>query len=256
MQIDWITVSAQIVNFLILVWLLKHFLYQPVMTAMERREQRISDRLNEAREREQQAEDRLRQYQDKTDELERRRDEILNQASSDVEHKKKEMLDRARDDVAELRANWQRQVGEEKREFLDKLRRQAAGAIQSLARKALSDLADAELEERIVHAFIERLKSLDKETRKAMARTSDPVRIASAFELDSAVRGHLTRSIHEHIADGVEVNYTQSPELLGGIQLSSGGRRLSWNLDDYLDELTDRIEETFTPIETAREEDK
>ncbi len=48
MAIDWITVSAQIVNFLILVWLLKHFLYQPIIRAMDRREQRVSERLNEA----------------------------------------------------------------------------------------------------------------------------------------------------------------------------------------------------------------
>ena len=45
MDVDWITVSAQIVNFLILVWLLKRFLYRPVLNAMNRREQRIHQRL-------------------------------------------------------------------------------------------------------------------------------------------------------------------------------------------------------------------
>ena len=44
MQIDWITVAAQIVNFLILVWLLQHFLYGPITRAMQRREQRIAER--------------------------------------------------------------------------------------------------------------------------------------------------------------------------------------------------------------------
>ncbi len=48
MQIDWLTVIAQIVNFLILVWLLKRFLYQPVINAMDQREQRIAERLQKA----------------------------------------------------------------------------------------------------------------------------------------------------------------------------------------------------------------
>ncbi|MEA1889358.1 MAG: hypothetical protein U9N50_06190 [Pseudomonadota bacterium] len=254
MEIDWITVSAQIVNFLILVWLLKRFLYQPVIRAMERREQRISDRLNEAQEREQQAGEKVQRYQDKQEELEQNHDEILNKAKDEAEQEKKQMLDDAREEVAEKRANWQRQASDEKKEFLNGLRHQATDTIQALARKALSDLADAELEERVIHTFIEQLKSLDKEARKAMAQTSEPVRITSAFELGSAVRGRLTRAIHEHLTDGIEVDYRQSSELICGIELSSGGRQLSWNLADYLEELKTRIDETFTPIAATKEE--
>lgn len=254
MAIDWITVSAQIVNFLILVWLLKRFLYQPVIRAMERREQRIADRLNAAEEREQQAIEKIRCYQNKTDELERQRDRILTKAREEAEHKKRQILDEAREKVAETRANWQRQASNEKAEFLDNLRRQVTDATQAIVRKALADLADTDLEERVVQIFITQLKSLDHETRKAMAQTSEPVHVSSTFELDSAVRSRLTRAIHEHLVDGIEVCYTQSPELLCGIELSSGGRRLSWNLADYLGALMTRIEKTFTPIEAAREE--
>ena len=62
MAIDWMTVSAQIVNFLLLVWLLKRFLYQPVLSAMDRREQDIAERLGAALDREQQAEAKIQQY--------------------------------------------------------------------------------------------------------------------------------------------------------------------------------------------------
>lgn len=254
MAIDWITVSAQIVNFLILVLLLKRFLYQPVMRAMDRREQRIANRLNDAQEREQQANEKEQRYQDKQNELEQTRDHILHKAEEEAERKKKQMLDEAREEVAKTRTHWQRQVSDEKAEFLDSLRHQVADAIQSLARKALDDLADTDLEQRIVQVFITQLTSLDSETRKAMLQTDETVRISSTFELDSAVRGQLTRTIHEHLADGIDVNYTQSPELLCGIELSCAGRRLSWNLADYLEELTTRIEEAFTSIETSREE--
>lgn len=255
MAIDWITVSAQIVNFLILVWLLKRFLYQPVMRAMDRREQHIAERLNEAQEREQQANQKAQRFQEKTEELDRRREEILARFKEQAEEQKKQMLDEARVEVARTRANWQRQVNREKAEFLGNLRRQAAEVIQAIARKVLGDLADAELEERIIHTFLEQLKSLDKDVRKALAYTSEPVRIASTFELDATVRSRLTRAIHEHLVDGIDVDYTQSPALLSGVELTLGGRRLSWSLADYMQELTARIEEAFSPIEPAKEGD-
>lgn len=254
MQIDWITVSAQIVNFLLLIWLLKRFLYAPVMRAMERREQRIAERLNEAHEREQAADRAAEEHREKSKALERERDQILTEARSAVETQKKEMLEEARASVAEARMSWQRQVYQEKQEFLENLSRQASETVQAIARKALRDLADAELEEQIVRTFIERLKSLDKSTRQAMAQTADDVRIASTFELDPAVRGRLTRAIHEYIAEGLDVGYERAPELLCGIEITSAGRRLSWNLAQYLGELGERVEERLSLVEAGTED--
>ena len=56
MQIDWFTVVAQIVNFLILAGLLAKLLYRPIVSAMQEREERIAARMQAAQEREQAAE--------------------------------------------------------------------------------------------------------------------------------------------------------------------------------------------------------
>ncbi len=45
MLIDWFTVGAQVLNFLILVWLLQHFLYKPILAAIDAREKRIADQF-------------------------------------------------------------------------------------------------------------------------------------------------------------------------------------------------------------------
>lgn len=254
MAIDWITVSAQIVNFLILVWLLKRFLYKPVMRAMERREQRITERMTEAQQREQQAKDTINDYQQKTEELQRKQDEILAAAKAEAEQQKWQLIDEARVEVATTRENWQRQADLEKQEFLTNLRHQSSDAILTIARKALTDLAESELEEQVIQAFINKLKSLDKEFRKSMSDTSEPVRIVTAFELNPTVRSRVTRAVHEHLADGIEVQYAESRELIFGIELTSGGRRLSWNLADYLEQMSNRVEEAFAPTETTSTE--
>lgn len=254
MTIDWITVSAQVVNFLILVWLLKRFLYQPVMNAMERRERRITERLQEAQEREQKAGEAETEFHRRRDELDSKRSELLRQARADAEDEKHRLLEDARADVAESREQWRRQVEAEKQEFLDDLRRHAARSIQAAASRAIGDLAGVPLQEQIIATFLERLRSLDAEARKALAHASGPMQVTTAFELDSAARGRLTRAIHEQLAADIDVDYAQADELICGIALKRGGQRLSWNLADYLEELGEHVEEAFNPAAGGRVE--
>jgi F-type H+-transporting ATPase subunit b len=121
MSIDWITVSAQIVNFLILVWLLKRLLYQPVLNAMARREERIVNSQNEADERASSAEDQRREFFEKTQQLEKQRDELLAQAREAAQSEHRELLETARGEVAESRTAWLQQLQNEKGDFLEQL---------------------------------------------------------------------------------------------------------------------------------------
>lgn len=246
MQIDWLTVIAQIVNFLILVYLLKRFLYQPVIQAMDRREQRIAERLEQAEQREQTAAEEASRLKEQQDELSQRRDELITEAEEKAEERKRALLSEAREAVAQTRRQWEQQSEKEKEAFLRDLRTQVAELFPTLARQALSGLANAELEEQILHSFIARLASLDEESRAALAPVDGPVRIRTSFELGSTERSRLTRAVHEHVTPDAEIDYDVSSELLCGIDLAAGGRRLSWSLADYLDQLTGRIEAAIT----------
>ncbi|MGD8569933.1 MAG: F0F1 ATP synthase subunit B [Gammaproteobacteria bacterium] len=253
MQIDWITVSAQIVNFLILVWLLKRFLYQPVLRAMGRREEHIADRLNQANDREQQAQQQREQYQNKQKELDQQHDEILAKANEEADQEKHRLLDEARSEVENKKHHWQQQLAQEKEEFLKSLRDQAGDIIQHMTRKALSDLANGTLEQHMVESFIDRLESLDDDTRRALANTQETIQVNTSFELDSGMRSQLTQTIHENIGNGIDVQYDQLPELVCGIELVTGGQQLSWNINHYLDDLTARIEQAFAGANISQE---
>ena len=63
MLIDWFTVSAQVVNFLILVWLMKRFLYKPILHAIDAREQRIAKKIADADAKRAEAEKEREQWQ-------------------------------------------------------------------------------------------------------------------------------------------------------------------------------------------------
>jgi hypothetical protein len=84
MLIDWFTVGAQVVNFLILVWLLKRFLYKPILHAIDERERRIAKELADADTRKTEAEKERDKFQKRNDEFDEQREELLSKAKGEA----------------------------------------------------------------------------------------------------------------------------------------------------------------------------
>jgi len=244
MQIDWLTVAAQVVNFLILVYLLKRFLYKPVTAAMTRRQQRVEDRLQQSREREAQAEHERERLHQRLEQLEQQRDKIMQEAREKAEQERQQLLDEARDESEASRQRWQQQAEDEKDRFLEGLRRETTAGFEQLARKALTDLADVELEAQMVHQLIAKLDALDEDMRQQLAGASagEQVQINTRFTLAESQRRQLTEAIQQQLGEQREVAYQESSKLLCGIELRVGGQRLGWTLADYLDRFEERLD--------------
>lgn len=252
MQIDWLTVAAQIVNFLVLVWLLKRFLYGPITKAMERREERIATRLREAEEKREAAEAEAEAYRDKQAELDRQSKELLEEARRAAAEERRSLEQAARDEVAARKRGWLEQLTAERRSFAEDLRRRSADAFYAVARRALGDLADAELEAQLVQAFIRQLGALDDETvekiRAASGTDGGDVVVESRFALDANLKRQLTRALHDRLGEDVRVDYAEAEGLDVGIALVAGSQQVAWTIGHYLDDLEHAVDE-----ELARE---
>jgi alternate F1F0 ATPase F0 subunit B len=170
LQIDWLTVAAQIVNFLVLVWLLQRFLYKPITNAMRRREERIEERLSEAKSARTEAEKEAEALRRKEAELEDSKAEILNAAREEADALRERLEAEIREEMEEKRAAWQAHLAEERDAFVTSLRRQAGKKVLEITERVLSDYADSDTAERVVATFAERLKALDAETREKMTK--------------------------------------------------------------------------------------
>ncbi len=73
MPIDWFTVVAQAFNFLILVWLLKRFLYKPILHAIDEREKGIAAQLAEADAKKAEAQEERNDFQHKNEAFDQER---------------------------------------------------------------------------------------------------------------------------------------------------------------------------------------
>lgn len=241
MHVDWVTVTAQVVNFLILVYILKRFLYRPVQTAMERRRRQVAERLEEAAQRERMAEEARVNHERQMSDFEDSKATLLLEARDMVDDERKVWLDEARREVEAARRDWHQALERERTDTHDRLRAAVAECALEAARHLLEHLADADLERQMVDRFLERLAELDADQLRELRRAAGPVRVRSAFALEQGERERITQAVHHHLNNTIDVEYAAAPGLLGGVELSAGGLRIGWTLADHLDGLELRL---------------
>lgn len=241
MDVDWITVAAQIVNFLVLVWLLKRFLYGPILRAMEAREARIAESADQAERERKAAVLEADRYREMQRDLEVQRDVRLGQAQKEADTLRKSLQSAAREEVAGKRSEWIKNLDDEKEAFLDDIRQRSAEAFSAMARIAFSDLANEHLEDQIARRFEKALCGFDKDERKALEtacmRAGGQVSVRTGFELSPQRRRDVTTAIHEVITGEADIAFQTSRDLICGVELRVGGQVVRWSLDSFLDEV-------------------
>jgi len=239
-QIDWVTVAAQIVNFLVLVWLLQRMLYRPLTRALKAREEEVQSCLREAEAARETAETEAEAHRRALRELEDERHARLAAAEEEAEALRAAMTEKARDKVAERRAVWQAQLEDEKTAFLDRLRRRAGEAFITLARRALAEMADEDLVDRIAKVFARRLSALDldeKKHLKSAAAREETLSIRSSFPLSPTARTLVAEAVGGVLEREVSVDFREEPDLECGVVLAIGSRHVGWTLGEHLDAL-------------------
>ncbi len=241
MQIDWLTVVAQIINFLLLVWLLKHFLYQPVIHAMDKREELISSRLSEAEQRKADALNAKKKHENAIDQIAHNKQALEEAAIESVGKQRQKLLADARKEVAKRQAEWHQQINRDASNFIRDLKLHSANAIQSVTQRMLTDVANTNLDTQMLNAFLELLIDLESEPLNAIKDSSSPVLVTTAKALDESERHRITATLHELLGVEKAIDYQFSPNLVSGIEMEVAGFRIGWNLRDYLDEMADNV---------------
>ena len=246
MLIDWFTVLAQIVNFLVLVWLLKRFLYKPVLAAIAAREKTIVDQLKNADKKEADAQKERETFQLKNDEFDLQRATLLSQAKDEAKSERQRLFDEARQAADALAVKRQESLENEARNLSRSISRQTRQEVFSIARKALADLASTSLEERMVEAFIRRLREMDSSAKEVLAgairTSSEPVSVRSTFDLPEVLRAEIKSALNEIFSAEISIRFETRPDMVSGVELGANGQKLAWSIDDYLGSMEKGVE--------------
>lgn len=243
MQIDWVTVAAQIVNFLILVWLLHRVLYRPLNRALVERAEAVRRQLAETAAARHEAEAEAAAHRAAIRTVEAEREARLAEAEAEAEALRGEMTRRAHEEIAAHRAAWAEQMEEERAAFLDRLRRRAGGAFVALARNALAELSDRDLVDQIARVFARRLAALEIGERAQLAAAAEAgaaVEVLSTFPLSPEAQAIVAEAV-ERLIGRRDPAFRVEPELDCGVLLAVGARHVGWTLGEHLDAFEDEI---------------
>jgi len=251
MLIDWFTVGAQALNFLILVWLMKHFLYQPILNAIDGREKKIAAELADAATRKAEATKDRDDFQKKNEVFDRERTDLLTKAANDAKNQSNRLLDEAKNRADELGAKRQENLRTETANLHQELARRTRKEVFSIARKTLTDLANTGLEQRMVAVFTRRLREMNGDARKtldaALKSTVEPALVRSAFDLPAEERAAIQNAINETFSIDAHLRFETAPDLVSGIELTANGQKIAWSIADYLTSLDKAVGELLKP---------
>jgi len=250
MLIDSFTVIAQIINFLILIYLLKRFLFNRIIKIMDEREKQITDQMQDAEKAKEAAQKELDEQQKIREELQGKWNEMLAQAKKDAQKKREELVKEARSKIDEEQKNWREAILKQRTAFLRDLRHLSCEQVCQISRKVLSDLAGEKLENQLIENFLIQLGKLSKEEKDDFIRFIDKderkIWVDSSFQLTREKESEVRKILEKIIGDKIEINFKVSPKLICGIETRTEGKKISWNIENYLDGLEEQLKKAFT----------
>jgi F-type H+-transporting ATPase subunit b len=238
MLIDWFTVGAQALNFIILVWLLKRYLYKPILNAVDAREKRIAAELADADGKKAEAQKERDEFQHKNEQFDQQRAALMSKATDEANAERQRLLDEARKAADALSAKRQETLRSDAHNLNQAILRRTQQEVFAIARKALTDLATKSLEERMGEVFTHRLQTMDGKAKEGFAEAlktaSEPALVRSAFDLPAEQRGAIQKALNETFSAEVHVRFETAPDLVSGIELTTNGQKVGWSIADYL----------------------
>lgn len=249
MLIDWFTVAAQVLNFLILVWLMKRFLYQPVLDAIAAREQKIAAALADAAATQAEAKQQQDAFRQKNETFDEQRAGLLQQARDAAKAEGERLQAEAREAADADSAARAKALLADALHLRDELTRHTQDQVFDISRRVLGDLASVSLEQQACEIFIERLRGVAGTEQATLgdalkaASKADPALLRSAFELPAAQQAAIQTALDESFGQPIPLQFETTPELISGIELSAHGLKLAWSISDYLGALSVGLED-------------
>ena len=238
MELNWSTFLLEILNFLVLVWILKHFFYKPLQNVIARRQQDIEARVAEAEKMRSDAQQLQQQYESRQADWERERQQARDALQKEMKKTQARLEAELQDSLQQQRQRAEVVAQRQRREQLRQLEQQAVEQGGEFAARLLQQSAGPELESRLLKLLLDSLGQISTEQldelRAASQKNAQVVDVASAFPLPSNQRKEIASALGELLEGPVDCHFVEAPELIAGLRIAIGAWVLGANVRDEL----------------------
>jgi len=235
MEFNLSTFTLEIINFLVLVWILQRLFYKPVRAIIKRRKQQIDQTLADAARMRQEADELQNTYENRLLQWEKEKQFAMSQLHQQLETEKQQKLLILQEELEQQRNKSQ---SAQKRQQQELQRHQQTLALQNGSRFAallLRQAAGPELENRLVQLMFDQLQQLPEACQQLLdSKTTLDISISSVYPLSDAHKQQLEQKFTSLIDKPLHFQYSQNPELIAGLKIDIGAWALHVNIQHEL----------------------
>jgi F-type H+-transporting ATPase subunit b len=238
MTIDWWTLFLQTVNFLLLVWLLQHFLYKPVRAVIERRRKLAEQALTKAEAAEKEAVAEKAEFEAKSAALEKDRQAATEAARQAAEAEAKAIIGEARKEADEIAAKARKAASDARAAALANLKQELVETAVKIAETILRKTANRDLNDIFLSHILDEIGALDKEQRARIdadvAGNGGGVEVVTSMKLTKSEQAAWTKKLREQLHLQSAPSFTTEPDLVGGAELRFPHATVRFAWSDHL----------------------
>lgn len=237
MAIDGWTLLLQVINFLVLAWLLHRLLYRPVLALVEQRRRQVESAFTVAEERERQAGETQQNLDQRLREMHAERDTLLARARADIAAEHERMREQAHEQATQDSQSATERLARERADTAGRLQAEAATLAVDLARTLLAEASQGTLDAGMAVRACERLEQLQPHEIDGLVGDSpDPLAltVATANALPDDERKLLAERLSVRFARPLALEFVVDADLLGGAELRLPHGAISSNWRDVL----------------------
>lgn len=238
MELNWSTFVLEIINFIILVWILKRFLYKPVLNIVARRKAEIEQTLNEATHLHNDADTLRNQYENRLHEWDQEKQHARDKLKGEIEKERAKLLQELQDSIDKERERRHVREQQQIQTAVEKAEETALTLGAQFASKLLKSVTGPEIEARLIELLITELGNLSQDSLKKLradwGENNYEVSIVTAYPLNDSQCQQIQKALKLITQRTLSFLYKQDSDLVAGIFISIGAWTLSANLRDEL----------------------
>lgn len=236
MELSWSSLILEIINFLVLIWILKHFFYGPIQKTILARKKMVQDKLDNAEKLNSEASELQKKYENRLAEWQEEKDKLKKDFEQTLEQWKSEEI-----------ITFEKKFKSEKKTFFSREKQKSAEISEKNAKEAfllagtfsakfLMSFTDEHLEKKIIEKMIEDLNDFSAEKKQFIADLAEQnqVVVQSAYPINKQQQQHLLQVIKKLVPKKLNVDFSENPDLFAGLTIQIGSIILQANLRDEL----------------------
>jgi len=237
MKIDILTYLFEIINFFVLLWILKKLLYNPIISVLKKRKDYIDEGIRKAEEAESRYQRLQKEYEELLKEIEETKKSKLAEITQEIEKEREKMYENMRKELDAEREKFLESLETHKKEVLTEIKEETIKTSLELVSKILYSFTDKHLHKKLLDLAVEGIKNINPEERDNLAqelKEHSVVYVETAYPLEDEDISNIKNAIKETLGVEVEINQTEKKDLVTGVKLHIASKLIDVSLEGQL----------------------